>query len=166
MALQGSPGDECQAAFVIECDRSQAVAASFRAGLFVDEAGERALDIPVSFEPPEATIEPGASQQFVLAAAIPDDIPSGLFSALVVSEAMPDIGLRLRLTVDAPRQKRAATKKKPAARATSRKKPAKKKAAAKKGAAKKTATKKTGAGKTSKKKRTSAAKKRVTKKKR
>lgn len=162
VALQGSPGDECQAAFVIECDRSQAVRASFQAGLFVDDAGEQAVDIPVRFEPPEAVIEPGASQQFVLAAALPADLAAGQFRTLVLSEAIPDVGLRLLLTVDAPRRKpkaasRTGAKKKPAAKkSTVKRKPAKKKAK------KKTASKKAPAKKAAKKK---PSKKKVARKK-
>lgn len=152
--LSGRPGDECQAVFIIECDRSQAVEASFKAGLFIDEAGESAIDVPVRFEPKKAVIQPGDSQRFVLAVAIPRDARPGKFKTLVVSEKMPDVGLRLLLEIESAEAVVKTTQSKAKARRAGGKGTKKK---AKKKTVRKAASRPTGKKRGTTKKRTAAA---------
>jgi hypothetical protein len=100
LKLSGRPGHLCQTTFVLESDRTEPVTASFHYSLFVDAAGEHALDLPVRFEPEDVVLAPGQHQRVVVALEVPADTPPGGYHTIVGIDGMPGLSFRLLLEVE------------------------------------------------------------------
>jgi len=97
--LQGSPGDQCRGAFILENNKAEAVSARMRHSRFVNATTGAAAVIPIVFHPGEATVAPGEKFRVTVEVGIPEGTPGGVYESTVWIEGFPELRLLIVLSV-------------------------------------------------------------------
>lgn len=98
LVLKGFPGDLCRSAFILESKKSAPVRARVSHSRFVNTADGSAAELPLAFDPPEATVAPGEKIRIAVEAAIPEKTPAGTYHSHAWIEGFPELLLRVVLS--------------------------------------------------------------------
>jgi hypothetical protein len=126
LQVSGMPGDRCQTAFILESTNKKPVVASFQYTGFIAADRAETLSVPLSFDPPSATLNPDEKIRIVLEVPIPLNAGPGQYEASAWINDVPEMNFKIVLSVMGGAEQKPAAKK-TAAPAKKTAKPKKKK---------------------------------------
>jgi hypothetical protein len=97
--MSGVPGDLCRSVFILESNKSGAVSARIRCSRFVNINDNSPVSVPMLFDPSETVVRPGEKIRFTVETGIAENIPAGMYHAMIWIDGFPELNLRAVLTV-------------------------------------------------------------------